>query len=245
MLRPLLKVFILIVAVAAYVASPFVTAWQIREAVKSGDAAYLADKVEWDKVRETLKISLATAALDLPLEQSEADATGRAAAGKPTMWQRFKAYWGKGAVNRMVDNFANAEGLPKLFSYRRTYRDAVGEIDEPKTLANLPERMQEAWSRVRRAEFASPTRVEMEMTDKNDPDRRFAGILEFTGLEWKLVSLQVHQVKPRPTTGGLSTSFDGLLSRLKHAAIGPRMAAVTSGRNAVETPDAQSSPLER
>ncbi|MBX9830206.1 MAG: DUF2939 domain-containing protein, partial [Xanthobacteraceae bacterium] len=138
MLRPLLKAFILIVAVAAYVGSPFVTAWQIREAVKSGDAAYLADKIEWDKVKETLKVSLAAAALDLPPEQPDSDAAGTPAA-KPSMWQRFKAYWGKGAVDRMVDNYANAEGLPKLFSYRRTYRDAVGEIDEPKTLANLPE----------------------------------------------------------------------------------------------------------
>lgn len=237
MLRLLLKAFILIVAVAAYVASPFVTAWQIREAVKSGDAAYLADKIEWDKVKETLKISLATAALDLPPENPESDATGQVA-GKPSMWQRFKAYWGKGAVNRMVDNYANAEGLPKLFSYRRTYRDAVGEIDEPKTLANLPERMRTAWSRVRRAEFASPTRFEMEMTDKNDPDRWFAGVLEFTGLEWKLVSLHVHQIKPQSATGGVSTSSGGLLARLRQAAIGARRLASNA-----EAP--ASSPQER
>lgn len=223
MLRLLLKATILIAAVSIYFASPFVTAWQIREAVKSGDAAYLADKIEWDKVKETLKVSLAAAALDLPPEQPDG---GDSVPPSTTasMWQRFKAYWGKGAVNRMVDNYANAEDLPKLFAYRKSYRDTIGHVEEPKTLANLPERMRSAWSRVRRAEFLSPTRFAMEMTDKNDPDRSFAGILEFKGLEWKLVSLHVHQAKPQSATGGVSTTSGGMLSRLREAAQ-PRLAS--------------------
>jgi len=231
MRRLLLKVAILAFAGIAYAISPFVTAWNIREAAKSGDAAYLSQKFEWDRVRETLKDSLATAALDLP-----AAAPGEAVpAQKPTLWQRFKAYWGKGAVNRVVENYASAEGLPKLFAYRQTYRDAVGHVEPPKTVWNLPERLQKAWTRVRRAEFTSFTRFEMEMVDKGDENRLFAGVMEFTGLEWKVVSLHVHSLKPQSATGGVSSSPRGLFSMLRAAAVPKRLAAR----------DEETSPMER
>lgn len=223
---------------SAYIAAPFVTAWNIREAVKDGDSTYLAGKVDWDRVKETLKVSLASATLDLP--EPGTSATGGPAAGdttagpsataKPSLWQRFKAYVGRGAVNHMVETYANAEGLPKLFAYRQTYRGAVGHTVEPKTLANLPARIQRAWSRVRRATFVSPTRFEMEMADKSDPSRSFAGVLELDGLEWKLVSLQIHQQKqPSPVTGALvgadpEAAPRGMIQRLRAAAV-PRLAS--------------------
>lgn len=236
MMRLLLKAFVVILAVGVYTASPFVTAWKIREAVKTGDAAYLADKIEWAKVKETLKVSLAAAALDLP---PEATSDAQPPAQKPTLWQRMKAYWGKGAVDRLVDSYANAQDLPKLFAYRQTYRDTVGHVEEPRTLANLPERMQKAWARVTRAEFTAFHRFEMEMIDKYDAARRFAAILEFTGLEWKLVSLHVHQAKPQSAAGGSivggPAAPTNLFARLKAAARGPQLA----------TQIAPSSPLER
>lgn len=237
----------------AYIAAPFVTAWNIREAVKDGDSTYLAGKIDWDRVKETLKVSLASATLDLP--EAGASATGGAVAGdstagpsttaKPSLWQRLKTYVGRGAVNHMVETYANAEGLPKLFAYRQTYRGAVGHTDEPKTIANLPARIQQAWSRVRRASFVSPTRFEMEMADKSDPGRSFAGVLELEGLEWKLVSLHINQQKqPNSLTGALVGSDTlgsdsggsdsggsdtdaaprGMIQRLRAAAI-PRMAS--------------------
>lgn len=207
----------------SYAAAPFVTAWNIREAVKSGDAAYLADKIEWSRVKETLKVSLAAAALDLP-PADVAPTPDAATAPPPSLWQRFKAYLGKGAVDRMVESYANAEGLPKLFAYRQTYRSATGHVEEPRTLLNLPSRIQSAWSRVRRAEFTSPTRFEMEMIDKHDPDRSFAGTLELQGIEWKLVSLHVRQQKPQSLTGSSISTSGGLISRLREAAA-PRVAA--------------------
>lgn len=230
MRKLLLTTGLLLAALSAYVAAPFLTAWNIREAVKSGDSAYLADKIAWDRVKETLKVSLAAAALDLPPAEMSADAGAIPQnPTKPSLWKRFKAYIGKGAVDRMVDNYANAEGLPKLFAYRQSYRGAVGHVEEPKTLANLPGRVQRAWSRVRRAVFTSPTRFEMEMADKNDPNRSFSGVLEFTGLEWKLVALHVHQQPQQQPAGGSLTGSDArpsgnLFSRLKEAAT-PRLAA--------------------
>ena len=41
-----------------YVATPLVTAWTIREAIKAGDSDYLEEKIEWTSVRSTLKESL-------------------------------------------------------------------------------------------------------------------------------------------------------------------------------------------
>lgn len=243
-----------LVLATLYLAAPLLTAWNIREAMKSGDAAYLADKIEWSRVKETLKASLADAALELPAESAatgdgaagEAGATTRAA--PPSLWQRFKAYVGKGAVDRMVETYANAEGLPKLFAYRQTYRNAVGHVEEPKTLANLPQRIRSTWSRVRRAEFTSPTRFEMEMTDKHAPGRSFAGALELQGLQWKLVSLHVRQERTGPPAGGQNPNPDAaaglgrersegrpvlparptFLARLRDAAI-PRAAAAERG----------------
>jgi len=229
---------VLLAASGAYLASPFITAWNIREAVKGGDATYLTDKIDWDKVKETLKSSLAAVALDLPAD----DAGPAAPLPTPSLWQRLKAYWGRGAVDRLVESYANAEGLPKLFSYRQTYRDAVGHVDEQKTLWNLPDRMGRAWSRVKRAEFLTPTRFAMEMADKTDPTRSFAGILEFTGLEWKLVSLHVHQSRPvgapQSLTGSDAAETRNVLQRLRDAALGPRVARV-------EDPIRAGDPMER
>lgn len=243
MRKLLLMTAIAMAAAIVYIAAPFVTAWNIREAVKDGDAAYLSDKIEWDRVKETLKVSLAAAALDQPAQGAPETAdTAPAAqpAAKPSLWQRFKTYVGKSAVDRMVETYANAEGLPKLFAYRQTYRGAVGHVDEPKTLANLPGRMQRAWSRVRRATFTSPTRFEMEMADKTDPSRSFAGVLELTGLEWKLVSLHIIQQKTPSALGSGGVSTGGLISQLR-AAAAPRLASRTpaTGSSAIDLGDPQ------
>ena len=66
MKRMIVLVGVLVLLAGLYIAMPFVTAWRMREAVKAADIAYLADKVEWHRVKETLKVSLAAAALDLP-----------------------------------------------------------------------------------------------------------------------------------------------------------------------------------
>lgn len=168
---------------AAYVAYPFWTAWAIREAIKSGDSEFLARKVDFTRVRETLAPSLARMAFDLPDPADEA-------AEKPGLWKRFKAYWGQGAVNRMVDKYVTAEGLPQLFRWRKLYRETVsGETDE-QALPRL-ERFARFWARLKRAEFKSPTVFEVEMADRYDASRHHIGLLELDGFEWKLIGLRV------------------------------------------------------
>lgn len=175
---------ILAVIALAYLASPFVTAWSIREAVRNGDSAYLATAIDWPGVRETLKPSLGRLALDMP---DPADAN----APNPGLWKRFKAYMAQSAVDRAIDGYITPEGLPELFKWRKYYRDNIsGEVDEAKTLP-LGERVKRAWARVKRAEFTSLTRFEIDMEDKHDATRVYLGKLEFSGLSWKLKELRV------------------------------------------------------
>ncbi|MEW5963274.1 MAG: DUF2939 domain-containing protein [Pseudomonadota bacterium] len=196
---------LLLVSGVAFAASPLVTAWLIREAVRTGDAAYLEHRIDWPAVKETLKVSLTRYAL----KQPEPDAETTEPSRKPGLWQRFKSYLGTRAVDKLVDNYATPTGLPQLFTYGRTYRTAIkGEVDEAAT-APLTERMRRFWSRVKRAEFKSLSEFEIELADKHDPERHYVGLLRLDGLGWKLVELHVQG--PRPT-GTLADAWSGLES---------------------------------
>ena len=95
----------LVLLATGYVGYPFLTAWSIREAVRSGNSAYLEGKIEWDTVRATLRQSLARVALDVP----EADAPpGRDAPEKPGLWQRIKTRVGERALDGFVVLFVSA-----------------------------------------------------------------------------------------------------------------------------------------
>lgn len=185
MLRRLLLVGLLAtIPLALFIASPFLAAWQLREAIKSGDTAYLDGKVEWENVRASLKASLAAHARLLP----EVNAAGEQV--KPSMWQRVKSAFGSTMLDRFVETYATAEGLPKLFQYRKTYKQVLREPlesdDDP-----WHQRVARFYPRVKRAEFQSPTRVEIEVADRLDGDRNYVSVLELKGFEWKLTSLRV------------------------------------------------------
>lgn len=179
-------------AASTYVAYPLATAWSIREAIRSGDAAYLERKIEWARVRETLRSSMTRVAFDLP------DPETPDAAPKPGIWKRVKAYVGSGAVNRFVETYVTPEGLPKLFEYRKIYRQAVasGADEEKLPLTTL---LANFWSRLKRAEFRTLTLFEVEMADRYEPSRRHVALLELRGLEWKLVELRVREAGDEPS----------------------------------------------
>jgi hypothetical protein len=173
---------------AAYLSSPMITAWNIREAAKAGDTAYLKDKIEWQSVQATLTPSLQQYAFNLP---------DPAQGAKPGLWQSFKARVGGSILNKTIESYMTPEGLPKLFAYRQAYRQHVArEAEEPKTLFNLPDRMQKFWARVKRAEFLSATSFEIDFADKTDPNRIYTGLLEFKGFEWKLTELRIRSAAP-------------------------------------------------
>jgi Protein of unknown function (DUF2939) len=183
MKRLLFKATLLMLAIAAYIAAPFATAWSIREAVRNGDAAYLENKIDWPAVRVTLAPTIGKLILDAP-DPEQVPVTN------PGLWQRFKVYMGQGAVNRAVESYVTPEGLTKLFNYRKLYRDYVsGQPDESKL--SVTDRMKRMWARVKRAEFTSLTTFEIDMADKHDPDRVYLAKLALEGINWKVKELRI------------------------------------------------------
>ncbi|MEQ1577950.1 MAG: DUF2939 domain-containing protein [Hyphomicrobium sp.] len=189
---PILGLFFVIAVVAAYVAVPFWTAWSIREAIKSGDSAYLSRKIDFAGVRQTLRPSLAQAAFDIP------DPGAAEPAPKPGIWKRIKAYWGKSAIDRFVDSYVTPEGLPKMFQWRKSYREVTGTVESSAQSTPFTARFAKFWSRLKRAEFKSLTAFEIELRDQYDTGRSHVGLLELTGLEWKLTELRVRMASAGP-----------------------------------------------
>lgn len=171
---------------ASYVAAPFVTAWSIREAVKSGDSAYLARKIDFAAVRQTLTPSLARYAFDMPNPDDPSPAE------KPGIWKRVKAYWGGAAINHFTEKYITADGLPQIFQLRQTYRETTGAANAPKP--PLFDRLKAFYDRIVRAEFKSVSTVEIEMRDQFNETRHHVALLELRGLEWTLVSVAIKQL---------------------------------------------------
>jgi Protein of unknown function (DUF2939) len=188
-MRRLLLVAGLVMATAGYIAWPLHTAWSIREAVKSGDSAYLARHFEWTPVKATLKESMA----DLVLGPIDASLEGKPQ--RQGLWASFKTYYGRNMVDGLVERYATPAGLPTLFSYGRNVRVNVLGRQDPDDGLLLPQRVANAWSRVERASFITPTRFEIDMRDKFEPDRIYYGVLVLKDWRWKVIELRVRQRK--------------------------------------------------
>ncbi|MEM7746979.1 MAG: DUF2939 domain-containing protein [Pseudomonadota bacterium] len=173
-----------LMGVSLYVASPFYAAWTIRQAMKTNDVALLKEKVDWVNVRSSLRQSIATHAKLLPVAIAE----GRKL--RPTMWQRIKAVFGASMLDRFMDQYITPNGLPKLYRLKNGYRTRVTGLprDEATPVAL---RVQGVVSRIHRAEFKSLSLVELEIEDRDQPDRRIVAEMRLRGFEWKLSRLTV------------------------------------------------------
>lgn len=171
---------------AAYIAYPLATVWTIREAVRTGNSPYIEAKLEWPTVRETLRQSM----LEYAIGPTPVAVSG-SPAPKVGVWQRIKNGLSRRAVDNVIEGYVTPEGLPQLFGMRQFYRENIS--GEAAAIAAQPwhERAASFWSRVKRAEFHSPTTFEIEMADRNDPTRHYVGLLRLRGLEWKLTELRV------------------------------------------------------
>lgn len=193
-MKRLLVVICACLCAAAYVGWPFLTAWSIKEAVKSGNSAYLAEHFEWPPVKATLKKSMTDIVLG-PVDESVEDKPRRKG-----LWASFKDYYGRTMVESLVDRYANPTGLPTLFSYGRTVRrDLLGKND-PDEGQPLHIRIANAWSRIDRAAFITPTRFEIDMRDNFEPTRIYAGVMELKNWRWMVTELRVRQ-RDKPDLG--------------------------------------------
>ena len=191
-------VMVVLTLSAGYVASPFVAMWNLREAIKSNDTAAIDSRVVWPSVRESLKASLAKEANLLPF----AEAAGGQV--RPTLWQRIKGTFGASMLDRFIETYVTPEGLPKLFDYRRTWNESIkGEVPES---ASRLERARLIWSRVKRAEFQSLTRLEIEMVDRKVADRRIISVMELDAFTWKLTHLRIVTIAASERLADLETA---------------------------------------
>ncbi|MBX9684852.1 MAG: DUF2939 domain-containing protein [Hyphomicrobium sp.] len=190
MTKLLLKIAVMATLAAIYVAAPFMTAWSIREAVRNGDTAYLERAIDWPSIRLTLTPSLTQLAVS-GTDSEDAHANDQ---NPPSLWQRLKTYVSQGAVASAVETSITPEGLTRLFTLRKAYRQYVSGDPDDANLA-VTERMRRAWARVKRAEFTSLTRFEVDMTDKLDETRMYLAKLELTGVGWIMKELRVQNVQ--------------------------------------------------
>jgi hypothetical protein len=202
--RRLVLGFATVVGALAYLGSPFLAAFEVRQAMKHGDKSTLERRVEWAPVRASLKASLA----DI---QRKADADkDQAGSPPPSLWNRMKAMVLPTVAETFVDSYVTAEGMIQLFAARTTLKDlqkglggrAAGvktpagdgplpvALDVDESTSKL-DRFRAFYARIRRAEFRSPTEVEFEIADKTTPDRRFISTFELKSFAWKLTGVKV------------------------------------------------------
>lgn len=201
MIRKVLVVLVLAVGgAAAYAGAPLVTAWQIREAVRTANTETLAAKVDWASVRQSLKQSTSEARLLLG-EMSES-----AGVGKPGLWQRLKAAAAPYLADPLIDRYVTAEGAPQIWAWRQTWREKVrpriGLSEPPTVLAgtwaagtNVDRGLSFA-RRVERVAFTSPTRVEIEVRDRHVEHRRLRAVMELRSATWTLTDVQLVRIAP-------------------------------------------------
>jgi hypothetical protein len=187
-------IILTVVLVLAYMAWPFVTALQIRDAMIRGDTITLNRKIEWESLRSSLKASITP------------DVAARLAADPdappPSLWQRVKVAVGASVTNTVVDRYVTPERLPVLVGYRRMWRGtvqpAIGIEEPPTALASTMlggtaiDRFVSFWKRLRSAIFHSPTYLEIEVQDKYTPVRSYRATLELVGWEWKLTRMAIN-----------------------------------------------------
>ncbi len=195
MRRTLFLSALLFIAALGYVAAPFYTAWTIRDAAKTGKPHVLASHVYWPTVKVSLKKSLKKIAVVQPQSANTSD--------KPPgffsrFWTRIKTSFSYSAVDRLVDRYGNPDGFARIFDYGRIYRTKIRGWKDPEEGLPLLQKIQAVWARVKRAEFISLTRFEMDMIDKFEPGRMYCGVLEFRDWRWMLTELRVLQNKKAP-----------------------------------------------
>lgn len=186
-------VVLVLTSAIIYVASPLWAAWSLREAIRRGDSAYLERKVEWEGVRSSLKASLAKHAQLVP----EIAATEEPI--KPGLWQRVKIAFGQSMIDSFVERYVTPAGLPKLFEARNAINSRVKPVPSNDEGGTISERFKTFWARLKRAEFLSPSLIEIEIADRNDPSRHYVSVLELKSFEWKLTGLRVTAPAPAPS----------------------------------------------
>jgi hypothetical protein len=182
LITPLLLAFTLVTV--AYLALPFLTALQLKRAIRTGDVATVERAVDWPSVRASLRDSLS--------EQMPGE-TSRRFGRIPILGKiadKISARYGASLIDKMVASYGTAEGLVELASWKQEL-DVRRGIVKPKHLGGIAA---EFAQRLRRVSFTSLTRLEVELADRTEPLRRFVGAMELREEGWKLTEVRILRV---------------------------------------------------
>lgn len=214
MARKLLGFTVLaMVAGGAYVSAPVVAAWQIREAVRSGNTGVLEEKVDWPSVRKSLKASLGASRKVL------GELTDAAGLPRPGIWQRLKMAAMPFLSDPLIDRYVTSEGAPKLYVWRKRIQSVRDAAHAPTELVVASAtrgsegwldrfgigRIMDASERVREWGFVSPMRFEVKLEDRLAKQRTWHAALEMQGFAWKLTELRVAEDAPSPLKTAANT----------------------------------------
>lgn len=198
---------LLAVSAVVYLASPLLVAWNVRQALKTGDKATLEQRVDWPSVRASLHQSLSET------QQVINELTEAAGVPKPSLWRRVVAATVPMLSGTVIDSYVTAEGAPQLYAWRQTWREkvrptigpAIGLSEPPMALAGTMlegtavDKVLSMLRRVDRAAFTGPTRIELEVRDRYVETRSYRAVMELQGLTWKLTEVHVLSVPaPKP-----------------------------------------------
>lgn len=193
-----LSLIVLLLAGAAYAASPMLAAWDIHAAVRAGDRETLERRVDWPAVRQSLKRSAAES------RQVLAELSEVSGEGGPGLWQRMKAAALPRLVDPLIDRYVTAEGAPRLYRWRQTWRQRVRPalgLDEPASAlagswleGTRLDKVWTVWRRVEHVRFEGPTRISIELRDRAVESRRWRAALSLEDWSWRLKSLEVVRV---------------------------------------------------
>lgn len=163
--------------------------------MKHPDTLTLSRKIDWPKVRTSLRGSIAKYSELMPLVKIATKRT------PPSTWQRVKSYFGYSLVDRFIDTYITPEGLPKLYRLRETQRGirTVAGVRASMEVSTGSANPASRWlgaaaqfaKRLQRAEFLSLFEVELVLRDRFDKDRLIVSVFELKSLEWTLTSLRL------------------------------------------------------
>lgn len=190
-------IFAVVAALSAgiYVVLPLYAAFDLQRAAKAGDLATLEMRVDWPRVRQSLKGSLAD------IERAKEESTR--GLPKPSLWARIKAAASPTRyTDQIIDRYLTADsvaGLVKTGGSLKALLEKTGALPPPKDPAiaaaeaaqPFHTRALRFWNQLKRVEFHDSATLELEMQDRRVAERRYIGLLERDGLSWRLVSVRV------------------------------------------------------
>jgi Protein of unknown function (DUF2939) len=194
-----------VAAALLFVALPMYAALDIGRAVRMGDLATLENRVDWPRVRESLKTSMAD------IERDQLTAAARRV--RPSLWSRIKmAAAPLRYADQMVDRFVTPAGIVQMMQSRGTLRRIIAQPAHasasrgddhvqptPAMTASAigdgrlswHSRVRMAWSRVVRVSLRDLSTLEVEVLDQRGQGRRIVGVMERDGVTWRLVGVRV------------------------------------------------------